>query len=240
MPQFQLMRFLHGTFRLFPGAWRIVRAGHYVLYSLALVPFLTDLVETNRLPSTPREWTTEVVAGGLIALLAHKLSKEHRAVGVLARMDGLTGLWNRRAFNEVIEDECARARRLRQPLSLIYIDLDDFKQINDGFGHDAGDVVLRHVAMVIDHVIRARVDRGFRLGGDEFALLLPGSAARHAAAVVARIRAQCVHVDPVRVDGALGVSAGIVELHSNESANQFVQRADAAMYEQKHAHPALP
>ena len=239
MPQFLPLRFVHGTIRLFQEGWRAARAGHYSLYGLALVPFLTDWIETGSLPRSLREWTTEVVVGCLIALLARQLSKEHLAVGALARMDGLTGLWNRRAFNEVIEDECARCRRLRQPLSLIYIDLDGFKQINDGYGHDAGDLVLQHVASAIDQVIRARVDRGFRLGGDEFALLLPGSAARQAAQVVARIRARCVHADPVRVDGALGVSAGIVELHLDESADQFVQRADAAMYEQKHSHTDL-
>ena len=86
------------------------RVGLRWLYGLVALPVLTDLVETGRLPAAPREWLTEVVAGLVIAVLVRQVRKEHRAVLALARSDGLTGLWNRRAFEEGIEDECSRAR----------------------------------------------------------------------------------------------------------------------------------
>ena len=151
----------------------------------------------------------------------------------LARLDVLTGLWNRRAFDEAIEDECARARRPRRPLSLVYIDLDNFKQVNDLGGHEAGDLVLQQFAAAIRHVVRARIDRAFRLGGDEFALLLPGGPATQAEAVMMRIRAHCARSDPLWAAGPLGISAGIVELEAREAASEFVRRADTAMYRNK-------
>ena len=203
------------------------------MYFLVAVPFLTDLLETGRLPLSLREWVTEAAAGAVIAVLVRKVRKKYFAVLRMARTDPLTGLWNRRAFEEAIEDECARARRSVQPLSLVVIDLDNFKQINDRDGHDAGDLVLRQLATAIRHVVRARVDRGFRVGGDEFALLLPGSLAEQAEPVVARIREHCARSASVWVGGTLGISAGMVELEPQEAASDFMRRADAAMYLRK-------
>lgn len=214
------------------------RAGLRWMYLLALIPVLTDLIETGRLPSAPREFVTEVVVGLVIALLVHKVRREHFAVLALARSDALTGLWNRGAFEETLEDDCVRARRANQPLSLVYIDLDNFKQVNDLAGHGAGDRVLQQLAAAIHHVVRARVDRGFRLGGDEFALLLPGSPAPQAEAVVARIAAHCALSDRVWVGGPLGISAGIAELEPGETSNALVRRADNAMYRKKQTHRA--
>lgn len=169
----------------------------------------------------------------MIVALVRKLRKEQLALLALARSDGLTGLWNRRAFEEALEDECARARRSRQPLCLVYIDVDSFKQVNDRLGHEHGDRVLRQLAAAIERAARARVDRGFRIGGDEFAVLLPGSTAAQAHAIVARIREQCVQSDPAWAVGPLGISAGIVEFEPFETSQTFVRRADAAMYRAK-------
>jgi diguanylate cyclase (GGDEF)-like protein len=202
----------------------------------------------NKAPSCPRsasasdqsyargtelEWITEVCVGLVIALLVRKVRGKHLEVLALARVDALTGLWNRRAFEAAIEDDCARARRSRLPLSLVYIDLDNFKQVNDRAGHDVGDLVLQQLAAAIRHVVRARVDRGFRLGGDEFALLLPGSGPEEAAAVVARLSEHCARLDAVWSDGALAISAGVVALEARESASDFARRADEAMYRKK-------
>ena len=165
--------------------------------------------------------------------LVRQVRKEHGEVIELARRDGLTGLWNRRSFDEALEDDCARTRRSGQPLSLVYIDIDHFKQVNDREGHARGDKVLQQLAEAINHAARARVDRGFRIGGDEFAVLLPGSTAAQSEAVVARIRAQCEHLDAAWAEGRLGISAGTVEFDGHESVQAFVRRADAAMYGQK-------
>jgi diguanylate cyclase (GGDEF)-like protein len=113
------------------------------------------------------------------------------------------------------------------------MDLDHFKQINDSGGHGAGDLVLQQLGTAIRDAVRNRVDRGFRIGGDEFALLLPGSSAEQAEAVVTRIRDLCSQMDTVWVGGQLAISAGIVEFETHESAAGFVRRADRTMYLKK-------
>jgi len=211
-----------------------VAASHLTwMYLLAAVPFVTDLIEKGGLPESPREWITEVIAGAVILWLVRLVRSQHLAVLALARIDTLTGMGNRRAFEEAIADEYARARRWRQPLSLVYVDLDNFKSINDRDGHERGDRVLQQLGSAIRAEVRARLDHGFRLGGDEFALLLPGSTAAQAQAVLARITQHCARLDQVWVDSPLGISAGIAELAANESARDLVRRADAAMYETK-------
>lgn len=203
------------------------------MYLLVVLPLLTDVLESGRLPEGPRQWITEVVIGAVIVLLVRKIRKEHQAVLALARVDALTGLGNRRAFDEAIDDECARAHRSRRPLSLVYIDLDNFKQVNDRDGHEAGDRVLQQLAAAIRHVVRARIDRAFRLGGDEFALMLPGNPTGQAEVVLTRLREHCARLDPLWAAGHLGISAGIVQLESGEPAGEFVRRADEAMYQNK-------
>ena len=206
------------------------------LYALAFVPVVTDIVESGGVPDSPREWLTELVAGIVIAALVRRVLREHSTVLALAKTDGLTGLWNRRMFEDAIADECARARRAGQPLSLVYFDVDRLKQVNDRHGHQRGDQVLQAVATAVRQAARARVDRGFRLGGDEFALLLPGSTAAQAKAVVARVRALVSQLGAMDHDTeGFGLSAGIVELDAAEAVDHFVKRADAAMYQQKRA-----
>ena len=203
------------------------------LYGLVVIPVLTEIAETGGLPRSAREWLTEVVAGLLIVALVRQVRKEQLAMLALARSDSLTGLGNQRAFEEALEDECARARRSTQPLCLVYIDIDSFKQVNDCHGHGRGDQVLRQLAAAMVGTARVRVDHGFRIGGDGFALLLPGSTAAQAQAIVERIRDECARSDAVWVAGPLGISAGIVEFDVFEAAESFVRRADTAMYRAK-------
>jgi diguanylate cyclase (GGDEF)-like protein len=211
------------------------RLGARWLYMLAVAPVLTDIIETGGWPKAPREWFTEVAVGLLIAALVRQVRKEHQAVLALSLSDALTGLGNRRAFAEALESECARARRSRQPLALIYIDLDHFKQVNDRDGHAQGDMVLRQLAAAISDVVRSRVDRGFRVGGDEFVVTLPGSTAAAAEVVLTRIRQQCADQGGAWACAPLAISGGVAEFDGQESADVFVRRADAAMYGRKAA-----
>lgn len=215
-----------------PGrlAARGERPGLRWLYALVATPVLTDIVETGGWPRSPREWFTELVAGLVIAALVRQVRNEHLAALALSRTDALTGLGNRRAFADALEGECARARRSQQRLSLVCIDLDRFKEVNDRLGHEAGDRVLQQLAAAIGGTIRARIDQGFRLGGDEFALLLPGSDAAAAAAVVTRIREHCIRLGGAWADGPLDISSGIVEFDGREDADMLIRRADEAMY----------
>jgi diguanylate cyclase (GGDEF)-like protein len=203
------------------------------IYVLPLVPVLTDIVETGSWPHAAREWFTEVAVGVLIALLVRRIVRQQRRLAALAHTDGLTCLGNRRAFDDALRDECARAQRSAQPLTLVYFDVDNFKQVNDSAGHGAGDEVLCQLADAIRHAVRGRVDRGFRVGGDEFALLLPGSTQAQAGAVAERVREHCVRGGPLWRDGPLGISAGAVEWQRGEGAQSLLQRADEAMFRAK-------
>jgi diguanylate cyclase (GGDEF)-like protein len=210
--------------RIGPLAW---------LYALVPIPLLTDWLENGALPASPHGWVTEIVGGMTIGALVAKVCSDRNALENLARCDSLTGLLNRRAFESAIEVECVRAQRSKNPLCVVYLDIDHFKRVNDRSGHAAGDRVLRQLAEAIRAAIRAHVDGGFRLGGDEFALLLPSSTTAQADAIVERIRSFCSDRDPLWAVGALDFSAGVVEFDPQESAKELLQRGDAAMYRQK-------
>lgn len=203
------------------------------LYALVPVPLITDWFENGALPRSPREWITEVIGGLVIALLVSRVRRDRRALEALACVDGLTGLGNRRSFETAIEVECARARRSRGPLSVVYLDIDNFKGVNDGFGHGAGDQVLRQLAVAIRSTIRIHVDGGYRLGGDEFALVLPSTTIAEADAVVARLRSFCAVHDPRWAVGAFDFSAGVVAFEADETPAALLMRSDAAMYREK-------
>jgi diguanylate cyclase (GGDEF)-like protein len=123
-----------------------------------------------------------------------------------SRHDALTGLPNRRAYEERLRHGVARARRHRQPLALCLFDLDGFKGVNDGLGHPAGDQVLRAVADAIRTTREG--DEGFRVGGDEFALLLAGTTARGAVAGVRRVIDELARAEAEGLEG-IGVTYGI-------------------------------
>lgn len=109
----------------------------------------------------------------LFFLIAHIMSQEQKQLEALVRTDGLTGLYNRRAFLEKFELEMLRHIRKHQPLSLLMIDVDHFKKINDSHGHPAGDAVLAALGEILDDSCRRRNDMAARFGGEEFVVLLP-------------------------------------------------------------------
>ena len=124
-----------------------------------------------------------------------------------SRHDALTGLLNRRAYEERLPVEISRASRYDWPLSLCLLDLDGFKAINDTFGHPAGDEVLQRVAALIDESRLA--DDGFRIGGDEFAILMPKTHREDAALVASRL---CFSIAEIEVAGdSIGASFGIAQ-----------------------------
>ena len=145
--------------------------------------------------------------------------------------DPLTGLWNRKHFDQLLEVEVARSLRHRQPLSLILFDADGFKRVNDQFGHPAGDEVLRGLAGVATEAIRSS-DTLFRWGGEEFALLTTSTGHRCAARLAESLRAKiAAHRFPAV--GALTVSLGVAEHLGAESTQQWFERVDAMLYAAK-------
>jgi diguanylate cyclase (GGDEF)-like protein len=145
-----------------------------------------------------------------------------------ARKDDLTGIGNRRAFEERLEDELARARRMKLPLSMAMIDLDDFKLINDEWGHLEGDEVLRRVAAAMSSELRTP-DRAFRWGGDEFAILFPGATSEGAERAAERLRnkvaAACRRPDGEPIQSRFGIS----ELREPMTGADLVAAADLAL-----------
>jgi two-component system cell cycle response regulator len=156
---------------------------------------------------------------------------EARRNRLLADLDGLTGLHNRRYFHELLAREVARAQRYGRELALVVFDLDDFKSINDGLGHLAGDAVLAETAERARGVLRS-ADIACRVGGDEFAVLLPEASGREAELLYRRLQ-RAVSSRPVAEAGDVSVSAGIAELQADDEPNTFFERADQALYRAK-------
>lgn len=149
----------------------------------------------------------------------------------LAVTDPLTGLYNRHKLSEALEIEVERARRYGRPLSVIMIDLDGLKRINDTHGHPAGDAVLRHTAQAISTEVR-RVDLATRYGGDEFLVLLPEADLEEAAGMAERICKRIISTD--FQEESLSASAGVVQwAPAYDSAEDFLEAVDQALYQAK-------
>ncbi|MGC9292387.1 MAG: diguanylate cyclase domain-containing protein [Acidobacteriaceae bacterium] len=169
-----------------------------------------------------------------------KLEQAYRQMRQLATLDGLTNLANRRRFDEVLEVEWRRALRSQAPLSLLMIDLDHFKRVNDMYGHRAGDLCLQTVAMVIADCLRRPGDVAARYGGEEFAVVLPNTdveGALHLAETV-RQKVRRAQTDigvgkPVVLSASVGVACRVPAAY--ERPDPLVEAADHALYEAKNA-----
>ncbi len=197
---------------------------------------------TLRALRDPRTGSPSGIIGSLRDVSARKtieseLEEAHRRLEGLATIDALTGLANRRSFDDVLEKEYRRAKRDRKPLSLIMIDVDHFKAFNDHYGHPEGDECLRRVSAVIRWASRRPGDLAARYGGEEFAVILPNTNEFAAAAIADEIRATILAMDLPhqgvpnnRVAISCGVAAADVFEGDPES---LVKLADAALYRAK-------
>jgi diguanylate cyclase (GGDEF)-like protein len=151
----------------------------------------------------------------------------------LSRTDDLTGLLNRRALIERLEEETRRSQRYRSDLALIIADIDYFKEINDTYGHDAGDKVLQIISGLIKNLLR-QTDIIGRYGGDEFLLILPQTSKKGAIEIAERIHSAVKDYDmhigverPVKTTVSLGVAQFDID---EEDINNLIKRADNALY----------
>jgi len=171
------------------------------------------------------------------AVVALDNARLHRIVERQALVDGLTGLANRRQCEESLATELARAERLGGPIALVFADLDDFKSVNDRYGHPAGDAVLRELAEVLRENVR-EIDTAGRWGGEEFLVLLPGTDAAGAARLAERLRTALEARTMLTPDGtALRITAsfGVAAQPPAAGASELVRAADGALYEAKRA-----
>jgi len=157
-----------------------------------------------------------------------ELREAERRAQEQARGDPLTGLGNRRAFDEALEAELGRSRRAASTTSVALIDLDRLKEINDRFGHLEGDRCLRATAAAIRRVLRAG-DRAFRWGGDEFALLLPDTDLAGAELAAERVAAEVLNSCSTANGAPLSVSWGVAEAGEEVDAAELLGRADIAL-----------
>jgi diguanylate cyclase (GGDEF)-like protein len=152
----------------------------------------------------------------------------------LAMFDPLTSLYNRRAFMDLAEREMARARRNLAPLAVLMLDLDNFKRVNDDFGHQAGDRVLREFAAAASRCLRAEDVFG-RYGGEEFCAVLPGAAPGQAIAVAERIRLAAAEQPLGGLPRPTTISIGVAYCEPGKSfaLDSAISRADEALYQAK-------
>ena len=172
-----------------------------------------------------RQLTDQVFAVDKVEVLAQEVYK-------MALLDPLTGLFNRRYIEQRLEDEITRSQRHGRALSAILFDLDEFKQVNDTYGHAAGDALLRAFAERLSKATRGS-DASARYGGDEFLVVLPECRPENVQHVLKRLTGIRVEIDGRSLP--IAFSAGWADLIAGETARELLTRADAALYANKRA-----
>ncbi|MCM2280246.1 MAG: GGDEF domain-containing protein [Bdellovibrionaceae bacterium] len=153
-----------------------------------------------------------------------------------ARQDHLTGAWNRKSFDEALKEQINLFTMSKVPVTIILLDIDHFKKINDGFGHDVGDFALKECVRMLHESFSREHDFVARIGGEEFAVLLPEHTVEHAIKraedTMAKIRKEVWLVQDKEL--RFTISMGIAQLQPGESGEQWLKRADQALYQSKH------
>jgi len=182
-------------------------------------------------PLSPRELSLLVELEGLLSLPLINAIRYFR-MSEQAMFDSLTGLGNRHYYSQCFKQALARAGRHRDDLSLVILDLDNFKQLNDAYGHQFGDAVLRQFGAMLKQAIR-NTDQAFRIGGDEFVILVRGD--------VSSVAILCERIlDRMASEGffarnSIRTSIGAAQLLAGENQDQLYERADRALYQAKAA-----
>lgn len=205
----------HGTNRFSVG-WYMAKVGSLFTSMVVLMSLYVDLT-----------------------LLYRRLRQVNTMLAQLASRDGLTGLANRRTFDEMLATEWRRAQRLQQPLALLMLDVDHFKLYNDTYGHLSGDDCLRKVAGVIATQGARPGDLAARYGGEEFAVILPNTDATGATNLATRIRDGVAALDLAHLQSGLqrvSISAGVAVMQPSAELepSALIARADKALYQAKH------
>jgi diguanylate cyclase (GGDEF)-like protein len=240
-----LYRYARGTLALrFPAllAVPLLLAGLNAAGRALRTAFKPEALATEIAANSTLNVGTAMVIVALIAMLhatlmALVVARLIQQLDWRARHDGLTGLLNRRAMQEAIDQQLGRSRRGGDTFAVVMLDIDHFKTINDRHGHDAGDQALMHTAAVLQNAVRA-VDRVGRFGGEEFVVLLPATGLAQAAEMAEALRARLAELGVPREGEALALSAsfGVAEWKGpDEEPSRLLMRADKALYRAKRA-----
>ncbi len=223
---------------IFIGTWYLgKRAGILLAVVCAVAWYLADFMvaESYLHPMVPY-WNSSVrlVFFIITVMLVSNRHKELEKEREMARIDSLSGLLNNGSFSEVAQKEIERSRRYGHPLSIIFLDFDDFKSVNDTYGHVLGDKVIKDVGSVIKENIRS-TDYASRTGGDEFVLLLPETAAAEAEAYIKRVQKKMK--ESIILNGNPATfSIGLASFDlPPETTEELIKQADKLMYKAKQA-----
>ncbi len=221
---------LFGTIACLYAIWRFIRPLNHLANALRIYPEDKSVFKLRSVSKDEIGVVTDSAKSMLIQV--EELTKQLKRQ---ATTDFLTGLGNRRSLTEQVPALQAQAARTREPLSLILFDLDNFKKINDEYGHEVGDNVLMVVGEVVKDQIRP-YDLAARIGGEEFCLILPRTDGASALNIAERLRLafQSSYVEPLP-HGRITCSFGVVEAQQSERLQQVLSRADTALYQAKNA-----
>lgn len=218
--------------------WSVNRHAGLFLSLLSALTLLAAEIAAGRVYSHPSVyfWNTllHTVFFVIITSMVAELQRSRREEQLAARTDFVSGAVNKRRFNEMLQMEIDRIRRYPHPITMVYLDIDNFKLVNDLFGHKIGDEVLRCIAAELKSQLRS-TDTVARVGGDEFSLLLPSANRQEAQIVLDKVRAH-LHEEMRRRNFPVTFSIGVVTcLAPPHSAEQIINMADEVMYEVKNS-----
>lgn len=179
-----------------------------------------------------RVLATLVAVSVLAGIFLHVIADQHRRLQRAATIDPLTGAHNRLQLDIVLTGAFQRAQRYGTPVTLIALDLDHFKSINDSYGHHAGDQVLRRVATLLKSRLRF-TDTIFRTGGEEFLVVLDNTPEEPAASVAEELRRRIAEADILGESRPVTASLGVAQLEADESIEDWLRRSDLRLYSAK-------
>lgn len=181
-------------------------------------------------------WNTLIRFGFFITVtyLVSELHKTQKSVQALARTDYITGITNSRYFHELLEIELSRQSRYKRPFTLVYLDLDNFKQVNDRFGHTEGDQLISFIAIQLKHQLR-NTDIISRLGGDEFAILFPEAGQQEAEVIMSKIYSHLTEQLSQKYPFVTFSAGAVTYITTPNSAAETIKIADELMYSVKNS-----
>jgi len=212
----------------FEASRPITSNSDYMYQNITITPMLDQAGKVTKLCIMIYDVTDQAIAKTRIENLNQKLE-------TISRVDGLTGLFNRRYWQERLDREFKLSRRNKSCNSMLILDIDNFKLVNDQYGHQTGDEVIKHLAKVISGAIR-ETDIAGRYGGEEFVILLPDTPASNAISVAERIRKNVMQSTVMHEENTIRYtcSAGVAELKpSFTRTSMWIEAADQALYHAK-------
>jgi two-component system cell cycle response regulator len=227
MPRMDGMELIRRIHREFREVDVIAFTGYHNKYRY------TDVIEAGASDFISKPFNVNELEAKISRIIRERTLREQ--LKRLSVRDGLTGLYNRRHFDESLRSEAVRASRQNYGLYLLIIDIDSFKEYNDQHGHQLGDEALKELARIISLHIRKNVDSGYRYGGDEFAVIIPHANRQQALLVAERLRSRYgdCHLSPTTISIGMATLRGPTDT-IEEDVQRLLRNADVSLYRAKH------